>query len=188
MVACIDFFEMSEICRPKFIVRHSTCVAASCGSSQPAAPQKPRQPKRPFEAIACDLMGPYPRTPSGNKFILVVTDLFSRWVDEHDVCDCAPTGRRGLHQAGLPWSHHHRQRLPIHVPALDEGLSTLANTNVDNGPIYAPGEPYGAPQPGAKENSPISLSWTGTEHVGQRTLHGSVQCAPPSQRRYGHVP
>jgi hypothetical protein len=24
MVACIDFFEMSEICRPKFIVRHST--------------------------------------------------------------------------------------------------------------------------------------------------------------------
>ncbi|CAH1371392.1 unnamed protein product [Tenebrio molitor] len=28
MVACIDFFEMSEICRPKFIVRHSTCVIA----------------------------------------------------------------------------------------------------------------------------------------------------------------
>jgi hypothetical protein len=24
MVACIDFFETSEICRPKFIVRHST--------------------------------------------------------------------------------------------------------------------------------------------------------------------
>jgi hypothetical protein len=24
MVACIDFFEMSEICRPIFIVRHST--------------------------------------------------------------------------------------------------------------------------------------------------------------------
>jgi hypothetical protein len=23
MVACIDFFEMLEICRPKFIVRHS---------------------------------------------------------------------------------------------------------------------------------------------------------------------
>jgi hypothetical protein len=24
MIACIDFFEMSEICRPKFIVRHTT--------------------------------------------------------------------------------------------------------------------------------------------------------------------
>jgi hypothetical protein len=28
MVACIDFFEMSEICRPKFIVRHSTIPVA----------------------------------------------------------------------------------------------------------------------------------------------------------------
>jgi hypothetical protein len=27
MVAGIDFFEMSEICRPKFIVRHSTRVS-----------------------------------------------------------------------------------------------------------------------------------------------------------------
>jgi hypothetical protein len=26
MVACIDFFEMSEICRPKFIIRHSTFI------------------------------------------------------------------------------------------------------------------------------------------------------------------
>jgi hypothetical protein len=26
MVACIDFFEMSEICRPKFIVRHSMYI------------------------------------------------------------------------------------------------------------------------------------------------------------------
>jgi hypothetical protein len=32
MVACIEFFEMSEICRPKFIVRHSTNIfeAAFC--------------------------------------------------------------------------------------------------------------------------------------------------------------
>jgi hypothetical protein len=29
MVACIDFFEMSEICRPKFIVRHSTYLEMS---------------------------------------------------------------------------------------------------------------------------------------------------------------
>jgi hypothetical protein len=26
MVACIHFFEMSEICRPKFIVRHNTIL------------------------------------------------------------------------------------------------------------------------------------------------------------------
>jgi hypothetical protein len=26
-------------------------------------------------------MRPYPRTPTGNRFILVVTGLFSRWVE-----------------------------------------------------------------------------------------------------------
>jgi hypothetical protein len=31
-----------------------------------------------FEAIACDLMGPYPRTLTGNRFILVVTDPRAR--------------------------------------------------------------------------------------------------------------
>jgi hypothetical protein len=33
MVACIDFFEMSEICRPKFIVRHSTVASNKFWSS-----------------------------------------------------------------------------------------------------------------------------------------------------------
>lgn len=47
----------------------------------PAAPQRPRQPERPWETIACDLMGPYEETSVGHRFILVVTDLFSRWVE-----------------------------------------------------------------------------------------------------------
>lgn len=28
-----------------------------------------------------DLMGPYPRTSLGHSYILVVTDLFTRWVE-----------------------------------------------------------------------------------------------------------
>lgn len=47
----------------------------------PAAPQRPREPTRPWETIACDIMGPYEETAAGNRFILVVTDLFSRWVE-----------------------------------------------------------------------------------------------------------
>lgn len=39
------------------------------------------QPKAtsPFEIVATDLMGPFPRSTSGHKFILVVTDLFSKF-------------------------------------------------------------------------------------------------------------
>ena len=34
-----------------------------------------------FEKISWDIMGPSPVTERGNKYILVVTDLFSKWVE-----------------------------------------------------------------------------------------------------------
>ena len=42
---------------------------------------RPHQPKEPWDTIAVDLMGPYPMTGRRKRFILVVTDLFSRWVE-----------------------------------------------------------------------------------------------------------
>ena len=35
----------------------------------------------PFEKLSWDIMGPLPQTSSGNKYIVVVTDLFSKWVE-----------------------------------------------------------------------------------------------------------
>jgi hypothetical protein len=36
-------------------------------------------PSMPFEALSIDVLGPLPKTKLGNKFILVVTDCFTRW-------------------------------------------------------------------------------------------------------------
>lgn len=33
----------------------------------------------PFERIAIDILGPLPKTINGNRFVLVITDYFSRW-------------------------------------------------------------------------------------------------------------
>lgn len=43
--------------------------------------QCPRPAKRAWDTVAVDLMGPYPHTYQGHRFILVVTDLFTRWVE-----------------------------------------------------------------------------------------------------------
>ena len=35
----------------------------------------------PFQKLSWDIMGPLPTSMKGNKYILVVTDLFSKWVE-----------------------------------------------------------------------------------------------------------
>ena len=37
----------------------------------------------PLERIAIDLLGPLPKTWSGNKYIMVVTDYFTRWAESY---------------------------------------------------------------------------------------------------------
>ncbi|KAJ3641849.1 hypothetical protein Zmor_028321 [Zophobas morio] len=59
------------------------CAQCKRRNPTPNAPQRPRQPQEPFETIAVDIMGPYPATSKGNRFLLVVTDLFTRWVEAY---------------------------------------------------------------------------------------------------------
>lgn len=39
-----------------------------------------RDPKQPFRIVSIDFAGPYTRSNSGNKFILVIVDMFSKYV------------------------------------------------------------------------------------------------------------
>lgn len=39
-----------------------------------------RDPKAPFVMIAMDYIGPFPTSRNGNKFLLVVVDIFSKYV------------------------------------------------------------------------------------------------------------
>jgi hypothetical protein len=39
----------------------------------------------PFERIAMDVAGPFPTSDSGNKYVLVVMDYFSKWPEVYPI-------------------------------------------------------------------------------------------------------
>uniref|UniRef100_A0ABD2WGU9 RNA-directed DNA polymerase n=1 Tax=Trichogramma kaykai TaxID=54128 RepID=A0ABD2WGU9_9HYME len=59
------------------------CHICACGKKAKTSQtdMRPHQPTEPWKTIAVDFMGPYPITARRKRFILVVTDLFSRWTE-----------------------------------------------------------------------------------------------------------
>jgi hypothetical protein len=59
----------------------TTCATAMGGRPIASGPPRARHPQNPWETVALDLIGPYPRSTRGKRFILVVTDTFSRCIE-----------------------------------------------------------------------------------------------------------
>lgn len=57
------------------------CASHKVSGRQSCAPLQPSAPSRPFEQVALDILGRLPETPSGNKYILVAGDYFSKWAE-----------------------------------------------------------------------------------------------------------
>ncbi|CAF3848061.1 unnamed protein product, partial [Rotaria sordida] len=46
-------------------------------------------PEGPFQLIGIDYCGPFKKTPSGNQYVLCITDYFTRWVTAVALPDCS---------------------------------------------------------------------------------------------------
>lgn len=57
------------------------CQKRNPPEPQPNAPLGTISATYPFEKVSWDIMGPLPTSKSGNNYILVVTDLFTKWVE-----------------------------------------------------------------------------------------------------------
>ena len=67
----------------------SACVPCQTRSTQVTRPllQKPDLPPYPFTKLSLDLSGPYPKTLSGNKYIIAFVDWYSGWPEAFAVPD-----------------------------------------------------------------------------------------------------
>ena len=57
------------------------CQAAKKGGTHAPGGRQRLFAGRPWQKVAIDLVGPMPATPRGNRWILVLTDHFTRWQD-----------------------------------------------------------------------------------------------------------
>ncbi|XP_067945573.1 uncharacterized protein [Watersipora subatra] len=57
------------------------CQATKHGGTKVAGGKRRIYAGRPWQKVAVDLVGPFPVTPRGNKWVLVFTDHFTRWQD-----------------------------------------------------------------------------------------------------------
>ena len=64
-----------------YVRRCFLCACYKNSNTSTTTTLRPHQPKKPWDTISVDLMGPYPRSSKGRRFILVTTDMFSRWVE-----------------------------------------------------------------------------------------------------------
>ena len=75
-----------------WIICCDLCGANKCPQKYPKAPLGDMRVGAPMDRLAVDILGPLPVTPRSNRFIMVVTDAFTKWVEAIPIPDqTAPT-------------------------------------------------------------------------------------------------
>uniref|UniRef100_A0A8C5HEM7 Integrase catalytic domain-containing protein n=1 Tax=Gouania willdenowi TaxID=441366 RepID=A0A8C5HEM7_GOUWI len=65
----------------KYVVSCVICQTTKPSQRKTAGFMVPIQPQRPWEYTSVDYVGPLPRSSSGNAYILVFVDYFSKWIE-----------------------------------------------------------------------------------------------------------
>ena len=73
----------------RYVAGCHLCICCKPTHGQQPSAQRPRSARSAWDSVAVDFMGPYPRTSRGNTHIMVVTDMFTRWVEAFPmrICD-----------------------------------------------------------------------------------------------------
>ena len=75
----------------RWVLRCTGCAAKKNYGRKRRAPFQQSIVGFPMERIAMDILGPLPRTPRGNRYVLVISDYFTKWTDSYALPDQTAT-------------------------------------------------------------------------------------------------
>ena len=81
----------------KDMVRNDVRACSVCGARKrphkpPRAPLQNYQQGAPLDRIAMDILGPFPESDQGNRYILLIGDTFTKWIETYPIPDeCSAT-------------------------------------------------------------------------------------------------
>ncbi|KAJ8966726.1 hypothetical protein NQ317_015292, partial [Molorchus minor] len=64
-----------------YIKKCLVCMQTKGRQVQPSAAFRPHTATAPFQKISIDILGPYPETKAKNRYVILVSDVFSKWVE-----------------------------------------------------------------------------------------------------------
>ncbi|KAJ8037598.1 hypothetical protein HOLleu_18448 [Holothuria leucospilota] len=70
-----------------WIRKCKTCGARKRPNRTPRAPLKVFSVGSPMDRVAVDILGPFPVSARGNKYVLVIGDVFTRWIEAYAIPD-----------------------------------------------------------------------------------------------------
>ncbi|KAJ8973695.1 hypothetical protein NQ317_015361 [Molorchus minor] len=64
-----------------YIKKCLICLQTKGRQVQPHAALRPHTATAPFQKISIDILGPYPETKAKNRYVILVSDIFTKWVE-----------------------------------------------------------------------------------------------------------
>uniref|UniRef100_A0A8C6WG70 Integrase catalytic domain-containing protein n=1 Tax=Neogobius melanostomus TaxID=47308 RepID=A0A8C6WG70_9GOBI len=65
----------------RYVTSCSVCQFTKPCQKKPAGLMVPIVPQKPWEYVGVDFVGPLPRTPAGNAYLIVFVDYLTKWVE-----------------------------------------------------------------------------------------------------------
>ena len=126
----------------KYVKNCQICQLHKVDQNLPAGQMGHRRSEKPWSMVTSDILGPYPRSRKGNKYVIVFQDYFTKWVECQPMRSAtARTVLEAFHRLVLRWGMPNYllcDNGPQYISKLLRQISDVYKISLQYTPNYTP--------------------------------------------------